>query len=57
LGKLYPGKIDLELCRKLIGNRKVIESLKSGEDPRAIEQRIEDQLQQFEERRRAYLLY
>jgi uncharacterized protein YbbC (DUF1343 family)/CubicO group peptidase (beta-lactamase class C family) len=57
LGKLYPGKVDLELCRKLIGNRKVIESMKSGEDPRAIEQRIEDQLQTFEERRRPYLLY
>ena len=25
LGKLYPGKIDLESCRRLIGNRKVIE--------------------------------
>jgi uncharacterized protein YbbC (DUF1343 family) len=57
LGKLYPGKVDLELCRKLIGNRKVIESMKSGEDPRAIEQRIEDQLRAFEERRRPYLLY
>jgi len=45
------------VCRKLIGNRKVIESLKSGEDPRAIEQGIEEQLQAFEERRRAYLLY
>jgi uncharacterized protein YbbC (DUF1343 family) len=54
---LYPGKVDLELCRKLIGNRKVIESMKSGEDPRAIEQRIEDQLRAFEERRRPYLLY
>jgi uncharacterized protein YbbC (DUF1343 family)/CubicO group peptidase (beta-lactamase class C family) len=57
LGKLYPGKVDLEACRKLIGNRKVIELLKSGEDPRAIEQRIEDQLSTFEERRRPYLLY
>ena len=57
LGKLYPGKVDLEACRKLIGNRKVIEAMKGGEDPRAIEQRIEDQLRSFEERRRAYLLY
>ena len=57
LGKLYPGKVDLELCRKLIGNRKVIESMKAGEDPRAIEQRIEDQLRTFDERRRVYLLY
>jgi uncharacterized protein YbbC (DUF1343 family) len=57
LGKLYPGKVDLESCRKLIGNRKVIELLKSGEDPRAIEQRIEDQLGTFDDRRRLYLLY
>jgi Protein of unknown function (DUF1343) len=49
--------VDLEACRKLIGNRNVIELLKSGEDPRAIEQRIEDQLSTFEERRRPYLLY
>jgi uncharacterized protein YbbC (DUF1343 family) len=57
LGKLYPGKIDLETCRLLIGNRKVLDSLKSGEDPRSIEQRIEDDLRTFEERRRPYLLY
>ncbi len=57
LGKLYPGKVDLEACRKLIGNRNVIELLKSGEDPRATEQRIEDQLSTFEDRRRPYLLY
>jgi uncharacterized protein YbbC (DUF1343 family) len=57
LGKLYPGKIDLESCRKLIGNRKVIELMKSGEDPRAIEQRIADDLAVFDQRRRPYLLY
>ncbi len=57
LGKLYPGKIDIESCRKLIGNRKVIEMMKAGDDPRSIEQRIEDDLSAFEERRRAYLLY
>jgi hypothetical protein len=57
LGKLYPGKIDIESCRKLIGNRKVIEMIKSGDDPRAIEQRIEDELTLFEIRRRPYLLY
>jgi hypothetical protein len=57
LGKLYPGKVDLETSRRLIGNRKVIELMKSGEDPRAIEQRIEDQIRDFEERCRPYLLY
>jgi uncharacterized protein YbbC (DUF1343 family) len=57
LGKLYPGKIDVESCRKLIGNRKVIDSIKSGEGPRSIEQRIEEEIRAFEERRRPYLLY
>ena len=57
MGKLYPGKIDVELCKRLIGNRKVIESIKAGEDPRAIEQRIEDEISVFDERRRLYLLY
>ena len=44
LGKLYPGKIDFETCRKLIGNRKIIDAMKSGDDPRAIEQKIEEDL-------------
>jgi uncharacterized protein YbbC (DUF1343 family) len=57
LGKLYPGKLDVESCRKLIGNRKVIESIKAGEDPRATSERIEDDLRVFEDRRRPYLLY
>jgi uncharacterized protein YbbC (DUF1343 family)/CubicO group peptidase (beta-lactamase class C family) len=57
LGKLYPGKIDIESCRKLIGNRKVIEMIKSGDDPRAVEQRIEEDLGTFADRRRPYLLY
>ena len=57
LGKLYPGKLDLESCRKLIGNKKVMDSIKAGEDPRSIEQRIEEELSAFEERRRPYLLY
>ena len=57
LGKLYPGKIDIESCRKLIGNRKVIEFVKSGDDPRTIEQRIEEELSTFQQRRSPYLLY
>jgi uncharacterized protein YbbC (DUF1343 family) len=57
LGRLYPGKIDLEACRFLIGNRKVIQAMKTGEDPRSIEERIEDDVRSFIERRRPYLLY
>ena len=57
LEKLYPGKIDMESCKRLIGNRKALDAMKAGEDPRAIEQRIEEQIQAFDERRRLYLLY
>jgi uncharacterized protein YbbC (DUF1343 family)/CubicO group peptidase (beta-lactamase class C family) len=58
LVKLYPGKLDLESCRFLIGNRKVIDQLKSGEDPKTIEQSFDDdQTRAFLEKRRAYLLY
>jgi uncharacterized protein YbbC (DUF1343 family)/CubicO group peptidase (beta-lactamase class C family) len=57
LQKLYPGKIDFETCRLLIGNRKVIEALKSGEDPRTIELGLEEGVQAFIDRRKALLLY
>ena len=57
LQKLYPGKIDFESCRLLIGNRKTIDAIKSGADPRSIEQDLEPEIQSFLARRRAYLLY
>ena len=57
LEKLYPGKINFEACRFLIGNREVIDALKAGVEPGAIEQRVQQQVQAFEERRRPYLLY
>ncbi len=55
--KLYPGKIDFDSCRFLIGNRKAIEAMKSGTDPRTIAQDFEPQIESFLARRRAYLLY
>ena len=57
LQKLYPGKLDFESCRLLIGNRGVIEAMKAGEDPRTIEQRLEDDVNAFLARRRPFLLY
>jgi uncharacterized protein YbbC (DUF1343 family)/CubicO group peptidase (beta-lactamase class C family) len=57
LEKLYPGKIDFEGCRFLIGNRAVIDSMKTGEEPRSIELRIEDGIKTFLDRRQGYLLY
>jgi uncharacterized protein YbbC (DUF1343 family) len=57
LHKLYPGKIDLELSKQLIGNRKVIDALKAGDDPRVIEQGLMDDIAAFMNRRRPFLLY
>ena len=57
LHKLYPGKIDFEASRQLIGNRKAIDALKAGEDPRVIEQGLMTDIASFMNRRRPFLLY
>jgi uncharacterized protein YbbC (DUF1343 family) len=57
LHKLYPGKIDFELSKQLIGNRKVIDALKMGDDPRVIEQGLMNDIGAFMNRRRPFLLY
>jgi uncharacterized protein YbbC (DUF1343 family) len=57
LQKLYPGKIDFELSKQLIGNRKVIDALKAGDDPRVIEQGVMNDIASFMNRRRPFLLY
>jgi len=57
LQRLYPGKINFEACRFLIGSREVVDALKSGAGPGSIEERIREPLQKFEERRRPYMLY
>ncbi|MGH9647053.1 MAG: exo-beta-N-acetylmuramidase NamZ domain-containing protein, partial [Bryobacteraceae bacterium] len=57
LHKLYPGKIDVEQSKQLIGNRKVIDALKAGDDPRLIEQGLMNDIATFMNRRRPFLLY
>lgn len=57
LQKLYPGKIDFDVNRKLIGNHAVIDALKTGEDPRNIVQKMQGALQTFAGTRQSYLLY
>lgn len=57
LQRLYPGKLDLEACRRSIGSRKVIDDLKAGVDPGEIELHLLDDLAAFEERSKAFLLY
>ena len=57
LQKLYPGKIDFEKCRFLIGNHPVLGELQLGKDASAIWARAHQQAVEFEERRKRYLLY
>lgn len=57
LEKLYPGKIDWEANRFLIGNHEVIQAEKDAVDPRTTVQKMEDAVAAFVERRKHYLLY
>ncbi len=57
LQKLYPGKIDFEACRFLIGNRDIIRKLQSGEDASVIWSEAQKQAAAFDQRRKQYLLY
>jgi uncharacterized protein YbbC (DUF1343 family) len=57
LQKLYPGKMDFEKCRWLIGNREVVEGLKNGRDASVLWMRMEEAAKQFAERRKVYLQY
>jgi uncharacterized protein YbbC (DUF1343 family) len=55
--RLYPGKVDLDLNRRLIGNQATIDKLAAGEDPRRIEQVNEDNIDSVIRMRARYLLY
>ncbi|MBV8897846.1 MAG: DUF1343 domain-containing protein, partial [Acidobacteriaceae bacterium] len=57
LEKLYPGKLDLEKCKSLIGNREVISDLESGEDTSVIWALAQRQAAEFVTRRKSFLLY
>ena len=57
LQRLYPGKINFEACRFLIGSREVVDALKAGIAPGVIEERLREPLLKFDDRRRPYLLY
>ncbi|MGH9664337.1 MAG: exo-beta-N-acetylmuramidase NamZ domain-containing protein [Bryobacteraceae bacterium] len=57
LEKLYPGQLNWEADRFLIGNRAVLDALKRGDDPRTIQLHLEDSIRDFLKRRQPYLLY
>ena len=57
LQKLYPGKIDFEKCRFLIGNRRVVDALKRADDADPITAEAQSDANDFDARRKAFLLY
>ncbi len=57
LQKLYPGKMDFEANKKLIGSAEVIRALAAGEDPRDIQQKMADGVAAFVKVREKYLIY
>jgi uncharacterized protein YbbC (DUF1343 family) len=57
LQKLYPGKIDFDADKKLIGSAEVIRELAARDDPRDIQQRMADSVAAFLKLREKYLIY
>ncbi|MDR3688339.1 MAG: DUF1343 domain-containing protein [Fimbriimonas sp.] len=57
LERLYPGKVDIEAGKKLIGSNDVIRQIQSAEDPEDIQDSYRDALKKFEAVRAKYLLY
>jgi uncharacterized protein YbbC (DUF1343 family)/CubicO group peptidase (beta-lactamase class C family) len=57
LRRLYPDRFQLDRTLGMIGARWVVNAIKEGEDPRAIEQRWQSSLERFRALRAEYLLY
>ncbi|HEX4602463.1 MAG TPA: DUF1343 domain-containing protein, partial [Candidatus Angelobacter sp.] len=57
LRKLYPDNWKIERMLALLANRQVFDAVVNGDDPRAIAQGWQDDLQKFRELRTKYLLY
>jgi uncharacterized protein YbbC (DUF1343 family) len=57
LNRLYPGKFNFGGTLGMLGSRAVLNSIKCGEDPRAIEQQLKAKLDMFNRVRAKYLLY
>ncbi len=57
LQRLYPGKVNFEACRFLIGSRAPVETLKWGENLADIQPFLKSNVQEFLERRSPFLLY
>ena len=57
LVKLYPNEYKIDRMIELLGNQEIFNRLKSGEDPRRIDQDVQEEIDKFVEVRKKYLLY
>jgi uncharacterized protein YbbC (DUF1343 family) len=57
LRKLYPDQWKIDLMLTLLANREAYDAVVRGDDPRAIAQAWQDDLEKFKELRQKYLLY
>ncbi|HEX8980801.1 MAG TPA: serine hydrolase [Parasulfuritortus sp.] len=57
LQRLYPDRFELDRTLGSIGSAAVLQSIRAGDDPRAIAAAWQPGLQAFEQRRQRYLLY
>lgn len=57
LNHLFPGHLDFEKCRSLIGSREVIGELKAGRDASVLWSLAQREALAFAARRKPYLLY
>jgi uncharacterized protein YbbC (DUF1343 family)/CubicO group peptidase (beta-lactamase class C family) len=55
--KLYPGKVDFSVSKRIIGSDDIIARIKAGEDPRNLVTLMQDEVEAFATRRAKYLLY
>jgi uncharacterized protein YbbC (DUF1343 family) len=57
LCRLYPGKFLIDKTVGMIGSRQVLQAIKNGDDPRAIQRQWQPRLEAFGRLRARYLLY
>jgi uncharacterized protein YbbC (DUF1343 family) len=57
LYRFYPGKFLIDKTVGMIGSRQVIQAIKNGDDPRAMERGWQSRLEAFGRLRARYLLY
>ena len=55
--KLYPNDYKIDQLNELLGNQDIFNRLKTGEDPRRIQQDVQEEIDRFVEVRAKYLLY